>query len=412
MPKQVPPLTARHIEKLKVDPTRRLELVDGMVPGLRVRLSPSGTLSWSMNVRVAGQRRRLAVGEGLMLAEARRKAEDMRRRLSVGEDPAAEVKARRQRAADAKAGLGTFGTVVGTYFTTGPGEQLRSGLGQRKLVEIVFAAHLDRPAIDVKPGELQLAVDAWGSKSSGAHAAAYVRPVCRWATKRGLMSAGFEALEAPSLARESIKRPALTPEQAGLLLRALGHTAHDDAARAMLMTACRREEVCGATWAEIDLHAGTWTIAAARRKDTRPAARVRRRAAVDHVIPLPRQLLDALQARGQGEPHDLVWSGVRSARLQNWARWSRGIEATTGLKDIGPHTLRRTAATLLGRLGHPPHVVSAVLGHTAIGGGLHAGYNQATYTAEVDAALQSLADWLDVLAHDQDNIVALPRRSA
>ena len=40
MPKRVAPLNAKQIEKWRPDPSRILELVDGAVPGLRVRLTP------------------------------------------------------------------------------------------------------------------------------------------------------------------------------------------------------------------------------------------------------------------------------------------------------------------------------------------------------------------------------------
>jgi integrase len=78
---------------------------------------------------------------------------------------------------------------------------------------------------------------------------------------------------------------------------------------------------------------------------------------------------------------------------------------------VTPHALRRTCATLAGDLGHPPHVVSALLGHRSIGGGLHAGYNKSRYRAEVTDALQMVADLLDSLAAGQDNIIAIRRRA-
>jgi hypothetical protein len=87
MPKRVAPLNAKQIEKWRPDPSRLLELVDGAVPGLRVRLTPNGTMTWSLLVRVNDERRRLNLGEGLGLAEARRKAEDARRQIAGGRRP-------------------------------------------------------------------------------------------------------------------------------------------------------------------------------------------------------------------------------------------------------------------------------------------------------------------------------------
>jgi integrase len=113
---------------------------------------------------------------------------------------------------------------------------------------------------------------------------------------------------------------------------------------------------------------------------------------------------------GPGEPDELVFAGERGARVTNWPRWSARIERRVGF-EVTPHALRRTCATLAGDLGHPPHVVSALLGHRSIGGGLHAGYNQSRYRAEVADALQMVADLLDALEAGEDNIVAIRGRA-
>ena len=42
----------------------------------------------------------------------------------------------------------------------------------------------------------------------------------------------------------------------------------------ILLTLARREEAAGATWAEIDLDAGTWTIPPERQKDVKTRKRV------------------------------------------------------------------------------------------------------------------------------------------
>jgi integrase len=224
----------------------------------------------------------------------------------------------------------------------------------------------------------------------------------RWAAKRGLMGKG-DALEAPT--QGETKQRALCRDEIGPLLSDMDARPHDNAARFMLLTGARREEVCGATWREIK--DGVWIIPSARRKDTRPNAR---RSKEDHVVPLSRQAMTLLNELGPGEPDALVFAGERGARLINWPRWSARMERRLGF-DVTPHALRRTCATLAGDLGHPPHVVSALLGHRSIGGGLHAGYNQSRYRAEVADALQMVADLLDALAAGQDNIVAIRKRA-
>jgi hypothetical protein len=83
-PKRVDPLNAKQIGRWRPDPNRTSELVDGAVPGLRVRLTQNGTMTWSLSARINGERRRLNIGEGLGLAEARRRAEEARRQIADG----------------------------------------------------------------------------------------------------------------------------------------------------------------------------------------------------------------------------------------------------------------------------------------------------------------------------------------
>jgi integrase len=402
MPKRSALLNAKQLESLRPDPHRTLELIDGAVPGLRVRLSPSGEKSWSLSARIEGTRRRIALGKGLGLAEARRKAEQTRSAIAKGENPAEARRAILGRRKAAAKGVGTLGSVIAAYYEQGPGEGLRSGSAARALIERVFADHLLRPAIDVRATELQLAVDAWRSKSSGQHCAAYFRPIARWAAKRGLMAKG-DPLEARTQGKP--KQRVLTQVELGRLLPELETRGHGAAARFMLLTASRRGEVCAATWSE--MKDGVWSIPGTRRKDTRPNAR---RAPDDHVLPLSRQAIELIEALGPGDPDALVFSGERGARLINWARWSARIKRRIGF-DVTPHAMRRTCATLAGDLGHPPHVVSAMLGHRSIGGSLHAGYNQSRYQPQVADALQTVADFLDAMARGEGNVVSIRRRA-
>jgi integrase len=411
MPKRVAPLNAKQIEKWRPNPSRILELVDGAVPGLRVRLTPNRTMTWSLSARVNGERRRLNLGEGLGLAEARRKAEDTRRQIADGVDPAEAKTVARDRRKAAAEGHGTVGSVIAAYFEAGPGKDLRSGKAARAVIEVVFAEHLSRPSLDVRPGQLQIAADTWRSQSTAARAVAFFRPLAAWGHKRELVVKGFDDLEMPALAQdgEEIGQHVLSSEEVGRLLRALGWRGHDGAARFMLLTAARREEVVGAVWAEIDFEKGTWTIPASRRKDTRAPSRRRRRAAADHVVPLSRQARALLETLGPGKAADLVFVGGRGAKLTNWPRWSAQLEKKIGVASVTPHALRRTAATLAGDLGCAPHVISALLGHRAIGGSLIAGYNKSRFTPEVADILQQVGGLLTSLEAVQDNVVAMRR---
>jgi integrase len=401
MPKRAPPLNAKQLEKWRSDPNRKPEIVDGAVFGLRAR-AHTREIQWSLSIHIEGVRRRISIGKGLGLAQARRQAEEVRAAVARGNDPSEGQRALNARRRAAAQGVGTLASVIANYYEDGPGAALRSRGEARALVARVLVDHLSRSAMDVRSTELQLAIDEWPSKTTALRVAACFRPLIRWAAKRGLMVKG-EPLEAP-IQREP-KQRVLARGEVGDLLRALSSRGHDAAGRFMLLTGARREEVCGAKWREIE--DDCWRIPGARRKDTRPTAR---RSKEDHIIPLSRQAMALLNQIGPGEPDELVFAGERGARVTNWPRWSARIERRVGF-EVTPHALRRTCATLAGDLGHPPHVVSALLGHRSIGGGLHAGYNQSRYRAEVADALQMVADLLDALEAGEDNIVAIRGRA-
>ena len=198
MPKQIQPLTAKRLDAVRPHNGEVIELGDGLLPGLRVRISGGGRF-WSLNIRNAkGERRRFDVGANLSLAEARRRAETLKQAIKQGGDPTGERREARQRVKDAKAGIGTFGSVIAAYFDRGDGQSLRTKSEQIARIRHVFGKHLDRAATDITVQELQLAADAHPSASSASRAITYLKPMARWAAKRGLMQRGFSDLEKPA----------------------------------------------------------------------------------------------------------------------------------------------------------------------------------------------------------------------
>ena len=407
MAKRVPPLNAAALTKFKPDPVKVLELVDGEVPGLRVRITPAKTLTWSLNIRAQGKMRRFDVGRGLSLTDARDRARDLRRRIKDGADPTAEKRAARQRTHLASQGIGTFDAILDTYFTSGLGAGLSTKDDQMRRIRSVFASHLKRMALEVKSSELQISIDNHGAKVSAARATGYLTPILDWAKRRDLVVGDF-TLEKPI--QDAVKQRVLSPvELAALLPNFKDH--HGICARFMLHTGSRLSEATEATWSQIDLEAKTWTLSPESRKDTRSLSRRRQKPKQALVIPLSRQASQLLQEtreadiarqRLNGLPEgiqrkDLLFVGPKGAKLSNWDRWLKVKTTETGVSGWSAHALRRTTATLAGDLGAAPHIVSVILGHSNIGGQLVAGYNHSPYRSEHVQILQSIADRLEAI---------------
>jgi integrase len=397
MPRRILPLTAKRLDAVRPSDDEVVELGDGLLPGLRVRISRGGRY-WSLNIRnLKGERRRFDVGDDLSLAEARRRAETLKQAIKRGADPTGERRDARQRVRDAKAGIGTFGSVIDAYFD-GDGASLRTMGEQRARIKHVFLKHLERPATEITAQELQRAADGHPSASSASRAITYLKPVARWAAKRGLMQGGFSELEKPmERSFEDGGHRVLDRDTLALVLSEfnLGH--HGPAAKMMLWTAARLDEVCSATWYEFDLGAGLWTVAAGRRKDTRSRTRKKQVPAQPHVIPLPRQAISMLAKMQDGKPPgELVFPNAHGGKLDNWDRWSKSIFKRTGTSAWTRHDLRRTCATLAAELNVAPHIISIMLGHkTPEGNHLLGIYNKGRYRQQHGEALQAVADRLD-----------------
>jgi integrase len=164
----------------------------------------------------------------------------------------------------------------------------------------------------------------------------------------------------------------------------------------LLLTACRREEIGGLKWSEIN--DGVITLPKHRAKN-----------GVEHVIPLPDLAIDILAGI---ERHGDYVFGARNSPFSGWSKAKPVFDAALNIAPWVLHDLRRTAATKMADLGVQPHIVEAVLNHV---GGHKAGvagiYNKAQYFAEKKAALATWASHIRVILAKADgaNVVTLSR---
>lgn len=357
MPKLAPAVSVKALRLL--EPGQ--EVSDGGCPGLRARALASGVV-WSVMIVDAG----------------------VRRRVDIGHWPDIGVPEARERAAKLKAGtkivrktdLFTLDRIIQLYGRDRGGVRVSWPEAERN-VRKVFAPMLERNDLSLQ--ELQRTADAYPAKQSAGAAVRYIKPILKWAAKRGY-APRVDDLEQP--ARVQKRNRVLSDEELMKVLPVLEKTGHDGAARMMLMTACRREEVCAMRFE--DIIEDVWYVPAQIRKNKR-----------EHIVPLS---VDAQTVVGaQGRTSGLVFLGDKGKPLQNWNRWQEKIYARTGTEGWHRHDLRRTAATLLGKNGVAPFVIEMVLGHKHAHNDLASIYNQSRYDKEVGEALQLLSDLLSGL---------------
>ena len=160
-----------------------------------------------------------------------------------------------------------------------------------------------------------------------------------------------------------------------------------------LLTGARAGDVVGLCGDEIDIAAHSWIIPASRFKGKRA-----------HTVPLSDASWGVIQDAFGGSPE--AWSGPAFPNARDLKSPMRRASLTRAMQRICDfaklpratvHDLRRTVATYLAseRIGVAPHVVSAVLGHAAVGTAVTAVYNRHHYDVEKRGALTL---WAELLA--------------
>jgi len=181
----------------------------------------------------------------------------------------------------------------------------------------------------------------------------------------------------------------------------IGHPVTRSALQLAPLVFQRPGELRRAEWAEMDLDAGVWTIAAARMKRTKQG----KATGADHVVPLAVQavavLRDLQPLTGHGR---YVFPSSRTdlrpmsdnAVLSALRRMNFPKDEMTG------HGFRAMARTMLAeRLGVEESVIEAQLAHD-VSDSLGRAYNRTTFMEQRRTMMQTWADYLDRLRKGAD----------
>jgi integrase len=157
----------------------------------------------------------------------------------------------------------------------------------------------------------------------------------------------------------------------------------------LALTACRRQEIGGMRWSEIDLEAGTWTIPSERSKNGKA-----------HTLPLPAAAWDIIERVPRRAHRDHLFGLVADAGFTQWAATKEDFDRRLGT-DVAPwtmHDLRRSVATRMADLGVQPHIIEQILNHQSGHKRGPAGiYNRSSYEREVRSTLAMWADYVRTL---------------
>jgi integrase len=365
-------LTSRLIDALRPGSTRT-QIFDELVPGLMLRVSPSGAKSWSVLYRHRKRVRRLTLGSAAVvsLADARERAREALRDTSKGADPATRKKSDRSAA--------TMASLVDAYLTQHAKRKKRSWKADDRIARTeILSVWRHRAVRDIKRTDILELVDAIAERGVPIMAnrtTALVSKLFSFAMNQGWIDAS-PAVRIPRPAPEHARDRVLTEDEIRVAWKQFG--ALDPAMAAFyklrLLTAQRGQEVNTMRWQDLDLTAGWWTIQAEQSKNK-----------LAHRVPLATSVVTLLKSlvpdSGTKATSIYVLEGARGKRQQSEAA------ATFTVSDFRGHDLRRTAAAMMTSGGVPRLVVGKILNH--VEKGVTAIYDRSSYDAEKREAL----DW-------------------
>lgn len=396
----MPRLTTKSVEAAQPAVTRR-EVPDELCRGLYLVVQPSGAKSWAVRYRAGGRPVKDTIGAfPLMgLAAARDAAIERLRLVAAGIDP------REQRKAEAEAERArkdaSFSAVAADFMRLHCQRNNRSWREQERFLRAYAIPVLgDRPLGEIRRAEIARLVDEIaGEKPTTARLVlATIRRLFSWSIERGRIEHNpASRIAAPKTGRRD---RVLSDSELARVWRAAAALGWPFGAfvQMLVLTGCRRDELAGLQWTDVDEARALIAIPAERYKT-----------GVPHVVPLSRLAVEVLSAvpRIEGAPNVFPGRGGRS--LSGFTTRKHDL-ATAAAVDFRLHDLRRTLRTGLSRLRVPFEVGERVLGH--VQGGVAAHYDHHGYLDEKREALERWAAHVEALIRPAPaNVVRIANRT-
>jgi len=417
-------LTDRTLKSLRpAKAGTRYDVMDGIVPGLAVRVTETSHKSFVLLARFPGSKNptRRALGDygELTIEKARQKARDWLALIEVGKDPKAEEE--RKRASEQQRRANAFGAVAEDFITEKLGKKVNKNSDG-----IEFASYAERKGAEVERDIRREFLPAWGNrpisdisdidvvsiikaKKAGAPAQArnllgIANRLFAWAKEQRLYGLAVNPcadLRPKKLIGEKRARSRiLSDDELFVFWRGAKRLGYPYAAvyQVLILTALRLNEAADAAWPEFDLRDRVWVVPADRMKGKNGIAR-------EHAIPLTddlQKILDDLPRFTGGDYLFSTTSGAKPAWISNKVkkrlddRMLRTLRALAKMRGDDPakvtlprwtnHDLRRTVRSQLSRLKIAEEVREAVLAHARPG--IKGVYDLHTYADEKRDALE------------------------
>lgn len=388
-------LTDAKIAGIKAPTSGQVEISDGKVPGLRVRIGASGTKSFIVRKRVGGKIKVITLGRygpRMGLAEARKRARSILNDIEAG-----------RTVSSVQRGALTVSKLWPDYEKTKSGHRSVAEI-RRIFNRYILPAIGERLADAITRGDITRFIDDIPAPVMARAVHAQLSAFYSWALPRLDKLPGNPCIGAGRPAKPKARERVLTPAELAALWRAAEAEAEPwrSAIKLLILTGQRRSEVFGARRSEFDLDASLWIIPADRAKN-----------GVQHLVPLSAKSVSVLT--GAPNNKDSQWLFPAEGNATNYASGisrvvNRLRKAVAGdfdkkVETWSLHDIRRTVATGLQKLGVRFEVTEAVLNHVSGSrGGIAGVYQRHDWADEKKDALDAWALFVaDCVQQNQPN---------
>jgi integrase len=334
-------LTERRVERLQKPGRYR----DALATGLYLQVSDRGAKSWVLRYVLHGHERMMGLGPAAAFSvkEARERARAARQQLTDGIDPLQAKHESRAAAKLATARQLSFREAAELYVAQHRTAWRSAGHGRTfvgTLRDYAFPVLGNLDVSSIATADVLRAIEPiWQKKTATAKRTLNrIEMILDWATARGHRPAGHnparwkghldEVLPSPQKIAKPQRFAALPYKELPAFMTKL-RALEGIAPRALefaILNAARSGEVLGATWSEIDLDSGVWTIPASRMKGGK-----------EHRVPLSPAAVKLL--RDIPREDDVVFIGRQAGRGLDKNSLTR-VLAHLGCDDVTVHGFR------------------------------------------------------------------------
>ena len=351
-------LTKRIVDRLSVNGKDAI-FWDRDLQGFGVRVYPTGRKLYVVQTRAFGRSRRVTVGEHgnpISTDQARKKATEIIARIKLGKPPVPPERAAAPTVADLAeryqreyvaihckaATVSHYGLMLRKHIVPALGQLDVEQVRHSDIVSFYTGLH-EMPTVanrtaDILAHMFRLA-DAWGWRPSGRNPCQGMKRFKvprhreRFLTREELARFGEAVRAAPA------ERLASTHAAAAILL--------------LLLTGCRRNEILGLRWDDLNFDSGE-----IRLRDSKTGPR---------MVPMPSAAANVFRGLARTPDNRFVFPGKKKGtHLHNLNEsWDR-VRKRAGLDGVRLHDLRHTYASRALALGHSLPMIGDLLGHRMV----------------------------------------------